>query len=716
MLMMTIQPVHQLLAVRTLLRLCFELLPRLVALFLCGLLLNASIARAEVDFEPGSGQLLLQRPGLPPEPALLQHSRFAVQIAGMVAVVRLQQTFENTSGDWVEGVYAFPLPGDAAVRYMEMRAGGRHIVGKVRERQEAQAIYQQAASSGRKASLVSQQRPNLFQNRIANVAPGETVSVELEFVQPVEFAQGRFSLRLPMTLTPRYIPGISLPRAENGAAESSYLAWHAATDQVPDAPLIAAWQHPHAGSDALPLNPVDIAVELDAGLPLAQVDTPSHAMRLSREGSRYALQLARGPAEMDRDFVLRWTPATGSEPRAALFTEAVDGDHFGMLMVVPPALTQADTAIPRELVFVIDTSGSMGGVPLQQARHSLAAALDSLRPADHFNIIAFDHEYRSLFANSRQAVPDALHQARRFVSKLEAGGGTEMLPPLQHALQQGLAVTNERLRQVVFLTDGAVGNEQAIIDMIAARIGASRLFTVGIGSAPNSWFLREAAALGRGRHLHVGESSEVSTQMDALVDYLSAPLLTDVRVDWPQAVAEAGGPLPDLYAGAPLIRSVHFNTLPQTGVIRVSGRLNGQPWRQELELGGSAQQPARGVGSLWARARIQALLDERHTGAREAVIRANVLAVALQHQLLSPYTSFVAVEEQVSRPTDVPLKPDAVRNTRPSGQSSQGFAYPQTATTASSKLFFACLLLFVALLVWVMRGPELDHVPDDATR
>ncbi|MEZ5556899.1 marine proteobacterial sortase target protein [Haliea sp.] len=699
-----------------LLRVCFRILPQWLAAVLCLLVLSAGTVRADIDETPGSGQLLLQRPGLPPVPALLQHSRFDVQVAGMVAVVRLQQTFENTSADWVEGVYVFPLPGNAAVRAMEMRAGDRRIVGRVRERQEAQTLYRQAASSGRKASLVSQQRPNLFQNRIANVAPGETVTVVLEFVQPVEFADSVFSLRLPMTLTPRYIPGVSLPRDGGEPAAPDYLAWHPATDQVPDAPLITAWQHTVEGSDALPLNPVSIAVELNAGLPLARVDTPSHAMRLSRAGNRYELQLARGPSEMDRDFVLRWTPATGSEPRAALFTEAIDGDHYGMLLVVPPGLQQATGAPPRELVFVVDTSGSMGGVPLQQARQSLAAALDGLRPSDHFNIIAFDHGYRSLFQEARAASADALQRARRFVGRLEAGGGTEMLPPLRHALGQGRDSNGERLRQIVFLTDGAVGNEQAIIDMIASQLGASRLFTVGIGSAPNSWFLRKAAELGRGRHLHVGELSEISAQMDALVGYLAAPLLTDVQVHWPQAVADAGGPVPDLYAGAPLVRSVRFNTPPQGGVIRVTGTLAGQPWEQALMLDGQAQSAAPGVGSLWARARIQTLLDERFTGTREEVIRANVLAVALQHQLLSPYTSFIAVEEHAQRPADVPLKPDAVRNTRPRGQDPQGFAYPQTATTAAAKLFIACLLLFFALLVWVMRGPELDHVPDDAAQ
>ncbi len=697
---------------------CFRLLPVLTACTLVVTLLDASVARAATE-EPGAGQLLLHSPGQAPIPAVMQRSAVQVSVAGMVAVVTLEQRFRNDSAHWAEGVYTFPLPGQAAVRAMEIQVGERRVVGEIRERQEAQAVYAAARDAGRKTSLVVQQRPNLFSNRIANLAPGETVAVRLEFVQPVTYRDGEFSLRLPMTLTRRYIPGRPLGGDVDAAFPPPIPGYplHAlATDEVPDAPLLASLQHARAGSDAAPRNPLTIAVRLDAGLPLARVDTPYHQMRLHREGNRYHLELARGPSEMDRDFVLNWEPATGSRPQAALFTEEVAGEHYGLLLVMPPSPAQPDAEIrARELVFVVDTSGSMGGVPIQQMRQSLVAALDGLRPGDSFNIIAFDQAYRALFADARPVNRLALQQARVFIGGLRAAGGTEMLPPLRRALALPARGDSEgRLRQVVFMTDGAVGNEQAILDTIAAELGHSRLFTIGIGSAPNSWFLRKAAQLGRGRHLHIGDQAEVGARVGALLEYLSVPLLTGISVDWPQAVVDAGGPVPDLYAGAPLLRLVRFNVPPQAGSIKVSGELAGASWQQVVDLDavGDAAGSAPGVASLWARERIEQILDQRYQGLPGDSVRAQVLELALTHRLLSPYTSFVAVEQRQSRPPGLPLQSVAVPGTRPRGQAQQAFPYPQTATTAAARFFLGFLLLFIALLFWVMRGPEVDHVPD----
>ncbi|QIB64653.1 marine proteobacterial sortase target protein [Kineobactrum salinum] len=545
--------------------LCFRLLPTAIALLLSALLLSASVSRAQ-EALPEAGAMELHSAGQAPLPALLQHSELDMQIAGMVAVVTLQQTFRNTSGHWAEAVYTFPLPDEAAVRHLEMQVGERRIVGEIRERQAAEKTYQEARAAGKKASLVAQQRPNLFSNRVANVAPGEEVSVRLEWVQRADYADGEFSLRVPMTLTPRYMPGQpSPPAGPEDSGELVPLGWARATDQVPDAAAISPWQHAAPGSDHTPLNPVTITVELDAGMPLARVGADYHELSLRRDANRYRLRLTAGVAEMDRDFVLKWAPATGSRPRAALFTEQVGEAHYGLLLVVPPALTGDLQVVPRELVFVVDTSGSMGGVSIEQARQSLATALRQLRPEDRFNIIAFDSDYRALYDRAMPASRHHLQQAQEFVRQLRASGGTEMLAPLQHALNTAAAMTeeSEHLRQIIFITDGAVGNEQAVVDAIARGIGRNRLFTVGIGAAPNSWFMRKAAQLGRGMHLHIGELEEVSAGMDTLFRYLSAPLVTDIAIDWPAAVAAAAGPVPDLYQGAPLLRAVRFEAPPR---------------------------------------------------------------------------------------------------------------------------------------------------------
>jgi Ca-activated chloride channel family protein len=663
----------------------------------------------------------------------MQASRVHFAISGMLATVTLEQSFRNDSDRWLEGVYGFPLPDTAAVRHLEMVVGGRRIVGKVRERAAAEQIYQEAKAAGRKASLVEQQRPNLFTNRVANIGPGETITVRLEYLQHVTFAAGEFSLRFPMTLTPRYMPGLPATGPAGEAATLSvnpYLGWALATDRVTDAAAISPLQYPDPGSDGAPLNPIAITATLDAGMPLAQVASPYHDIAMERRGDTYDIGLAGGAGEMDRDFVLTWQPVTGAAPAAALFTEAVDGEYFGLLMVVPPAAAPV-AVVPREIVFVVDTSGSMGGIAIEQARASVTRALRQLRPEDRFNIIAFDSTHRALY---RAPVPASRHhvgQALEFVRQMDASGGTEMLPALRAALAAADAEAEGpvHLRQVIFITDGAVGNETELFEAVTGLLGDNRLFTVAIGSAPNSWFMRKAAQFGRGTHTHIGNLGEVDEKMSDLFEQLARPAATDLAVAWPTAVDAWPRRLPDLYRGHPLLVAVHFGDTPPVGDIQITGQLADRPWRTRLQSGtptvSEAGEPGsepgtptqsgsmarhRGVATLWARYKIAGLLDEIVEGRSEEAVRAEVLPLALQHQLLSPYTSFVAVEEVASRPADAGLDSTAVPNTRPRGQAPQPFAYPRTATNGPARLWVGVLLLFLAMMVRVMRQPEIDHV------
>ena len=657
-------------------------------------------------------------------PAFIQSSKVHFDISGMIATVSLQQTFRNDSERWMEGVYGFPLPDNAAVRKLEMVIGERRIIGKVREKAEAKALYQQAKKAGKKASLVEQQRPNLFTNRVANIGPKEEITVYLEYVQQVGFLADTFSLRFPMTLTPRYMPGASL--AAHGALEEEvplalnpYLGWARPTSEVPDADAISPVQHAAVGSDRQPLNPVEITATLDMGMPLAQVESPYHEIALARSAGVYSVRLANGLSEMDRDFVLNWQPVTGATPAAALFTERVGEEYFGLLLVVPPVSARHAAAMAREVVFVVDTSGSMGGVSIQQARASVSQALQQLRPQDYFNIIEFNSQHRALYRRPMPATRHHVQQAQEFVRLLQASGGTEMLPALGAALQppkeSDMHAEQALLRQIIFITDGAVGNELALFEEISARLGDNRLFTVGIGSAPNSWFMRKAAQYGRGTHTHIGNLDEVGAKMGDLFDRLSRPVAIDFKVRWPSAVEAWPQRIPDLYAGEPVSVAVNFGVQPPAGDIHVSAEINGQPWRQALQLSTGADPVSsathRGVASLWARAKIAGLLDQKVTGREEAAVRQDVLGVALQHQLLSPYTSFIAIEELVSRPAGEGLSSKPVANTRPRGQSPQVYAYPRTATTAPAKAWFAVLALFLAMMLCVLRRPEVDHVP-----
>jgi Ca-activated chloride channel family protein len=673
--------------------------------------------------EVGSGHLLMRdEVSGHSMPAVVQRSKVHFDVSGMIATVRVEQTFRNDTDRYLEGVYVFPLPDDAAVRYLEMHLGDRRIVGVIQEKAEAKKIYQAAKKAGKKASLVEQQRPNLFTNRIANIGPGEEVTVRMDYVQAVEYSNDVFSLRFPMTITPRYMPGTLVSDAEEveegeTLVVDNYLGWARPTDQVPDANAISPLLHRLTRSDYTPLNPIEITAKLDMGMPLATVESPYHDIALSRRTGVYSISLVSGVSEMDRDFVLNWQPVSGVAPQAAVFTEKVGDEYYALLMVVPPAAKRMAASIPREIIFVVDTSGSMGGVSIEQARSSVSTALGRLRPQDYFNIIEFNSDYRALYRTSMPALRHHIQRAQEFVRLLDASGGTEMLPALRAALprDKGLYQETAALRQVIFITDGAVGNETELLQELSSNLGDSRLFTVGIGSSPNSWFMRKAAQFGRGTHTHIGDVNGVEQKMAALFEQLARPAAVDFTVDWSAPVDAWPRRIPDLYQGQLLAVVANVGlTLPQ-GEITVRGRVNGRPWEQHLQLSvGSDAENAGGhpgVASLWARRKIAGLLDEKIAGRDEVAVRAEVLPLALTHQLLSPYTSFVAVEEVISRPAGESIDSKAVPNTAPRGQSPQSYAYPRTATTGPAKVWFGVLCLFIALLVRLLRQPEVDHVP-----
>ncbi len=701
--------------------LLFRCLPMLVFTAISIMILASTSAQAE-DYLDGvaSGQMLLREEGEAYQPAPAQSTKVDLVVTGMLATVTVEQEFHNAGADWVEGVYAFPLPEEAAVRRLEMLIGERRIVGKIRERKEAKRVYQQALKQGKKAVLVEQQRPNLFTNRVANIAPGEKITVRLEYVQSVEHRNGRFSLRLPTTITPRYMPGSETETAnqdmnENVAVTPSH-GWAWPTDQVTDAHLISPLQYFAQGSDSAPLNRIKISARLDMGMPLASIESPYHEIALSRRAGVYSVKLAQGSAEMDRDFVLQWSAASGSLPGAAFFTERVDDQYYGLLMLVPPASQRAAETVPREIVFVVDTSGSMGGVSIKQAKGSLTRALRHLGPNDRFNVIEFNSSHRALFQHAVPASHHNLQLASEYVRHLEASGGTEMMPALQLALKLPGAQDELRpepaLRQVIFITDGAVGNESALFEHIVDSLGGSRLFTVGIGSAPNAWFMRKAAEYGRGTFTYIGDVAEVGEKMDALFLNLTRPVATHLNVDWPDGVDVWPARTPDLYAGEPLLIAVKLgDELPIDG-LKIQGLLGETEWSTKLQfpaaLNPLSMNNSEGVATLWARKKIEGLIDEKYRGKSEDWVRERVLPLALKHSLLSPYTSFVAVEEVVSRPESEAAKSKPLPNTRPQGQSPQFFAYPNTATTAAANIWLGSFLLSIALFIIAIRERSAD--------
>jgi Ca-activated chloride channel family protein len=654
-----------------------------------------------------SGQMLFRENATSPYlRGIVLAGKTHFDISGLVASVSVEQTFRNESDVWVEGVYAFPLPDNAAVRHMEMIIGERRIIGKIKEKALAKEMFNQAKKAGKKASLVEQHRPNLFLNRIANIAPGEEVTVRLEYVQAVQYSAGEFSVRFPMTITPRY-------RLHSTSAESIEVAPELLIEAlVVDA--LVGWVIPPVRAGAFDSNAMKISANVNMGMPLAEVTSPYHEIALSREQQRYTISLAHGKAAMDRDFVLRWRPVTASTPTAAVFKETVAGEEFGLLMLLPPAgaLTSSSDVLSREIIFVVDTSGSMGGESIAQARRSLLLALEQLGPSDFFNIIEFNSTHRAFFKAAVPASKHYVYQAKKIVSGLMAGGGTDMLPALQLALQSSPSQREDSsaagVRQVIFITDGAVGNEQQLFTEIAGSMGDTRLFTVGIGSAPNSWFMRKAAQFGRGSHTHIGNIAEVAEKMQGLFRQISSPVTTNIEIDWPGEVEAYPAKVPDLFLGEPLLVAFRYSNDTDAADIQIKGESANGLWSKQIvssSTSADAAQTSPGVASLWARKKIASLLDEKAMGKPEEWVRDQVLSVALTHKLMSPYTSFVAIEERISRPSNMPVLNAKVPQLLPQGTAVMT-AYPATATTGPAKFFLGSLLLFIALMIHMMRQPE----------
>lgn len=637
------------------------------------------------DMQSGS---LLMRMGEGYVTATLLNTDVNIVVNGLVARVSVMQEFENSGSEWVEGIYVFPLPDEAAVDHMRMYIGDRFIEGEIREKEQARREYEQAKSEGRKTSLVEQQRANLFTTSVANIAPGEKVIIEIEYLEDLNYDEGVFSLRYPMTLTPRYIPGRTTEDRQGSG-------WSPDTDQVGDASLITPPMVAHSSG-----HRVSLRASVNAGMPLEIIASRYHPVNVSEANGSYFVSLAGGQAPMDHDFELLWRPVPSATPRALVFAETISGQPHYLLMVVPPEPELVtSTNMPRELVFIIDTSGSMHGVSLDQAREALGQALQSLQPGDYFNVVEFNSTTRPLFPASVGANSSNVAAATHFVASLKSNGGTEMYPALSFALRTPVA--ESRLRQVVFITDGAVGNEDRLFELIDRQLGDARLFTVGIGSAPNSWFMRKAAETGRGSFTTISALHEVSEKMSRLFRKLESPQVTDIDVQWPSGVVVDSYPaiVPDLYLGEPVVVKARASgAFRQGDSVRVAGNSVGGAWQRELAL--AARPQSAGIAALWARARIESLLESLRRGASEDEVRAAVVDTALTHHLVSKYTSLVAVDKTPVRPSGEGLDSEQVASLMPHGQSGSAiFGFAATATNAGMLQMSGLVLLLLAVLV-----------------
>jgi Ca-activated chloride channel family protein len=574
-----------------------------------------------------------------------------ITVSGPTARARVTQVFRNPTDHWMEATYVYPLPAGSAVDTLKMVVGDHIVIGDIKARDEARVIYESAKRDGKTAALTEQERPNIFTNSIANIGPGETVLVQIEYQEPVAQSGGEFSLRVPLVVAPRYNPA---PIVQSVELRGDGNGWGAArNDPVPDRNRISP-EVLDPAKDA-PVNLTSITIRLQAGFALGDVKSRYHPVKIdSPDDATRIVTLADHVVPADRDFELTWKTAATTAPSVGLFREHVGDSDYLLAYVTPPAVAQAThQPLPREVVFVIDNSGSMGGTSIQQAKASLLYALGRLQPGDRFNVIRFDDTMTVLFPSAVPVDAEHLGTALSFVRGLEARGGTEMVPAMRAALTDD-GVDTDRVRQVVFLTDGAIGNEQQLFETITAMRGRSRVFMVGIGSAPNTYLMTRASELGRGAFTHIGAVEEVEERMRGLFAKLENPAVTGLTATFSDASADlTPGIIPDVYRDEPLVLAAKLDKL--AGSLQIKGRIGDRPWSVTLQLANAAE--GRGLSKLWARRKISDAEVARTTRqlTPEEADKA-ILKLALEHRLVTRLTSLVAVDETPRRPEGARLK------------------------------------------------------------
>ncbi|GIU10811.1 marine proteobacterial sortase target protein [Shewanella sp. c952] len=620
----------------------------------------------------------------------------SMHVSGWVNRVSLRHEFSNEQLVWVNGEYVFPLPNEVAVDGLRMFIGERVIEGEIKPKAKAKALFNEAKKQGKKASLLQQKRPNIFSAEVANLAPGETLIVELSYQELVHYDKGEFSLRFPMVVAPRYKPGGEKSALSDMATEvNSYVASTLGYQQ---------------GSATKRVNLVDIEVMLDAGMPIGEISSPYHQIEVSSKEDTQA-QILLTAAKANSDFVLNWRPIVGSAPKAAIFSQqgkthvqenleenSAAQPQYSLVMLLPPQDKMRLSAVaPRELILVIDTSGSMSGEAIEQAKSSIIYALAGLSAQDSFNILQFNSNVYALSDTPLNASAINIGRAQAYVQRLQANGGTEMSLALDKALSQQDA-TSERLRQVLFITDGAVGNEPQLFAQIRNQLQQSRLFTIGIGAAPNAHFMQRAAELGRGTYTYIGKQSEVKTKMVAMLDKLEKPTVTDVEVHFADGSVPDYWPasIPDLYAHEPIMVAMKLPSFTDKELV-VSGQLAGQYWQQSLAVENSAE--AKGLDLIWARKQIAALELSKEPANRDRIEK-QVTAISLNYHVMSAYTSLVAIDKTPARPIG-----DKSVNGRVLPHTPKGWQrLPQTATSSYAMLIFGGMLLLLSLLYWGSFG------------
>ena len=571
----------------------------------------------------------------------LKHTDVAAEISGFVTRVRVTQVFENPFSDPIEAVYTFPLSEHAAVNAMWIRSGEREIRGEIKRREEARKLYEAARERGQLAGLLDQERPNIFTQFVANLMPGQQIEVQLEYVELLKYVAGTFEFSFPTVVGPRFVPGSAVGHDGTG--------WSPDTTRVPDASRITPPVTPEgtrAGHD------ISIRVEIDAGVPILSIDSRLHEVDVKQPDPRRASVRLREQAEIpNRDFVLRYAVA-GDEVRSGVLSHRNGaGDGYLTLTLLPPKRVTPETVAPKELIFVIDRSGSQSGLPLTKAKETMLWILEHMHPNDTFQVVDFGSSTNMLFERPEQASLEMKRRARAYINALEANGGTMMAEAVQRVC--ALPADQNRLRIVTFMTDGYIGNDFEVIDLVKRLRGTSRWFLFGTGNSVNRFLLENMAREGGGEVEYVLLNEPGDEIARKFWERIGSPVLTDVTLEFRGLEVSEVFPnqLSDVWAEKPLFIHARYSK-PGKGQVILRGFRGGKPYRQTLDVRLAKRNDSNSaLASVWARAKVDDLMSQDLTalqsGSFPTKLKEQIVEVALEHRLMTQFTSFVALEDRI---------------------------------------------------------------------
>lgn len=587
-----------------------------------------------------SGSLAAITPaGKPLGTCPLKHTDVQASVSGFVSRVTVKQTFTNPFKEKIEAIYTFPLAESGAVDEMLMKVGTRTIRGSIKKREEAKEIYERAKAQGQVASLLDQERTNIFTQSVANIKPGESIEITIRYVELLAYDSGNFSFVFPMVVGPRFIPGEPVGKQGTGMAPDTTRVSDASRITPPITP-----QGTRAGHD------VSLALTIDAGVPIANISSKLHEVDVKKVGDRKArVQLKDEATIPNKDFVLSWQVA--SDKLQSGYLTYKDGEKgFLTLMIMPPKRVTREQAQPKEMIFLIDCSGSQSGAPLEKAKETMAYVLDHMNAQDTFQVIAFSDHLDILFDKPQIANESMRQQARQFVSRLSANGGTWMAPAVEKAC--GIPADKHRLRIVTFMTDGYVGNDFEIIGLVKKLRDKSRWFPFGTGNSVNRMLIDMMAREGGGEAEYVLLNSSGAEVGRKFYERIASPVLTDVKISfggldvidvYPKEVS-------DVWAEKPLYIKTRYGK-PGSGTVTISGFAGGKPYSEKLSVTLPAKETDNAVlSSVWARSRVDDLMSKDWFGAQQGSVRdeikQDIIKTALTYHIMTQYTSFVAVEEK----------------------------------------------------------------------